>query len=123
MIINSVQYPNLISSSVAVVLALTTLDVPETFTVKSETFPLRASIAPLKNVISPSPPESTTPACLRTGSISGVFNNVSSMQATTASQNSIISSVSEFMSMSCAFSAPAFATVRIVPSLGFITAL
>ena len=111
------------ASSVAVVLAFTTFDVPETFTVKSDTLPLSASIAPLKKVIRPSPPESTTPACFNTGSISGVFKSVSSIFATIASQNSIISSVSEFISISSAFSAPAFATVRIVPSLGFITAL
>ena len=39
---------------------------------KADTLPVSASKAPSRIVMSPSPPESTTPASFNTGSISGV---------------------------------------------------
>ncbi len=98
-------------------LVLTNLEFPLLVIAKSETFPLSASTAPLKNVIRPSPPESTTPACFSMGSISGVLRSASSMLSATASQNSMTSSISSLISISIAL------TVRIVPYFGFITAL
>ena len=124
-IINSVQYPNLMSA--VEILELSTLLVGADFTdtlvsnAKSETLPLRTSKAPVNTVTRPCPPESTTPASFNTGSISGVRSNISCIAFKTSSQNSIKSSVSP--ANSPAFVAPAFATVKIVPSFGFITAL
>ena len=72
-------------------------------------------------VTRPFPPESTTPASFSTGSISGVRSRVSFISWMTFSKNSAGSSL--FGASCTAFSAPALATVRIVPSFGFITAL
>ena len=69
----------------------------------------------------PCPPESTTPASFSTGSISGVFASTSSPYATTFS--SIVMRSSSVTESSVMRSAMPFATVRIVPSFGFITAL
>ena len=44
-------------------------------TVMSTSFPLKPSKAPFNTCIKPWPPESTTPACFNTGSISGVWLN------------------------------------------------
>ena len=83
--------------------------------------PFNARSIPSITVTRPCPPESTTPASLRTGSISGVFARTSLPYSSICSTKAVISS-SVPRSMS-ALSAIPLATVRIVPSLGFITAL
>ena len=83
--------------------------------------PVRTSYAPLSTCTSPCPPESTTPASFSTGSISGVFASTASASSITRRANSSTSST--LSESSAALSAAPFATVRIVPSFGFITAL
>ena len=88
---------------------------------KSISFPQMESNAPFITSSKPCPPESTTPASFNTGSISGVCDKTCSMCLITSAPNSIISSV--FETNSIAFVAPPRATVKMVPSFGFITAL
>ena len=83
--------------------------------------PVKASSIPLRTTTSPCPPESTTPASFNTGNMSGVLDNTYSACVITFSIASSKSSVSS--ATSAALSDTALATVRIVPSLGFITAL
>ena len=90
-------------------------------TVTSTSFPRRPSLAPRITSISPWPPESTTPASFNTGSISGVRERTLSPSAITWLTNSMMSLV--LGASSTARSAIPLATVRIVPSFGFITAL
>ena len=70
--------------------------------------------------MSPFPPESTTPASFKTGSSSGVFSSTSSPYSSTFSRMGI--SPSSETASSVMRSATPFATVRIVPSFGFMTA-
>ena len=77
--------------------------------------------APSKIYSSPLPPASTTPACFNTGSISGVCARTLCPSSIMPFRNTSISSVSS-ASLTAASAQP-LATVRIVPSLGFITAL
>ena len=88
---------------------------------QSTVFPNNPSKAPFTTCIKPCPPESTTPACLSTGNISGVWLNTKSPWAMISLANSSTSAV--FSAISTALSAMPFATVRIVPSFGFMTAL
>ena len=78
--------------------------------------------APLKTSRSPCPPESTTPASFRTGSISGVFARVASACSKTACKKQL-----QFLcfrsNLCCLSQLLLLATVRMVPSFGFITAL
>ena len=71
--------------------------------------------------ISPFPPASTTPAFLSAGSSSGVLASDFSASETNARRN-IAASPPETPS-SAVFSQPSRATVRIVPSVGFMTDL
>ena len=75
---------------------------------------------PPKMYTKPWPPASTTPAFLSTGNCSGVWSRASCAAATTASHRTISSASS---AMDSAFSQATLATVKIVPSVGFITAL
>ena len=118
--INSVQYPNLISASACGVI-FTTFALSPPSKVRSTSFPINASKAPSRTTIRPCPPESTTPASFSTGSISGVFARTLRPSSSTSSRNVCRSSASS--ASSSALSATPLATVRIVPSLGFITAL
>ena len=89
--------------------------------VKSVTLPVSASSIPLNTTTSPCPPESTTPASFNTGSISGVFERTSSAYSMIRVK---AFSISVIDSATCAaLSETPLATVRIVPSFGFITAL
>ena len=88
---------------------------------KSVIFPVSASYIPLRTTTSPCPPESTTPASLRTGSISGVLESTYSACSIIIRIASSMSSVCD--AISAALSEIPLATVRIVPSFGFITAL
>ena len=72
-------------------------------------------------MIIPRPPASTTPAFLRTGSISGVCFKISSPVSRTFFKNT--SKSSHFFATLTAFSAITRITVKIVPSFGFVTAL
>ena len=78
-------------------------------------------MAPRKTSRRPCPPESTTPASFKTGSISGVLASVSSACWNIPSKN--VSRSDAESASSSALSAAALATVRMVPSFGFITAL
>ncbi len=69
----------------------------------------------------PLPPESTTPACFKTGSKSGVFLTASSA-ALTATSNTSIASFADPRTASVAL-AISLMTVNIVPSTGFTTPL
>ena len=71
--------------------------------------------------IRPCPPESTTPASFNTGSISGVLLSVSCPARMILRMNS--SMVSGPSARLTASSSMPRATVRIVPSAGFMTAL
>ena len=75
----------------------------------------------MRNSISPCPPESTTPASFSTGSKSGVWANTSSPYSIISAHTS--SRLRPESTRNAAFSAIPFATVRIVPSFGFMTAL
>ena len=101
------------------VAAIFALDTPSIL--KSVTLPVKASYIPLNTTTRPCPPESTTPASFKTGSISGVFDKTSSACSIIFNSASSMSSVSS--ATSAALSDTPFATVRIVPSFGFITAL
>ncbi len=92
------------------------------WTDRSNSLPRKASKAPESTAISPWPPESTTPACFRTGSISGVWLSTYSEWLITVDRKRSMS-VHPSSASSFAFTAPPFATVRMVPSLGFMTAL
>ena len=89
---------------------------------KSISLPRNASYAPFNTCIRPCPPESTTPACFKTGNISGVCSNTSSAYLMTSSKKTVKSWHPSSASSRALWLAP-FATVRMVPSLGFITAL
>ena len=122
--INSVQYPNLISE-----VSMSSTDTPALLSIfediitspSSITLPFNPSSIPCIITIRPCPPESTTPAFFSTGNISGVWASTLSPWAIISSKKEIISSNSSWISS--AFSPIALATVSIVPSLGFITAL
>ena len=83
--------------------------------------PLNTSLIASKIMRSPLPPASTTPALARAGRSFGVSFSESSACLQTSSII-IIGSFVEW-SISLAFSADSLATVRIVPSVGFITLL
>ena len=83
--------------------------------------PVSAAYMPRKMTIRPMPPLSTTPACLSTGSISGVFFRIASPELSSSLNSS--SRVSHLPPLRSRSSAITRITVRIVPSLGFITAL
>ena len=83
--------------------------------------PAREAYMPRRMTIRPMPPLSTTPACFSTGSISGVRLRIASPTDST-SLNSLTTS-SCLSRASSASSAMTRMTVRMVPSLGFITAL
>ena len=110
-------------SAVSISVLLTT--VGATFTeapeASSTSSPLAAFTQPSKIVTKPIPPASTTPACLRTGSISGVLSSTFLACCATSVINSSISGVLD--AILTAYSAVSLETVRIVPSVGFITAL
>ena len=74
-----------------------------------------------KIILRPIPPASTTPAFLSWGSISVVFARTASASLHTSCQKTVVSLVERDISL--AFSAESLATVSIVPSTGFITAL
>ena len=83
--------------------------------------PVSAAYMPRKMTIRPMPPLSTTPACFSTGSISGVrFNMASPTDSTSLNSSTTSSCLSRASSASSAITRE---TVRIVPSLGFMTAL
>ena len=71
--------------------------------------------------IRPLPPESTTPACFSTGSMSGVRFRMASPLFTAMVKISMMSSLP--VKRDSTSSAITRATVRMVPSLGFMTAL
>ena len=83
--------------------------------------PANTCCIPLKIYTRPCPPASTTPAFFRIGSCSGVCFSASSVASTTRSHSS--AGVMASVSAARLFSAATLATVRIVPSVGFITAL
>lgn len=70
----------------------------------------------------PQPPASTTPASLSLGSKSGVFCNAPSAAVSTAAKNASRSDSGSSFATCLAQSAAARMTVRMVPSVGFITA-
>ena len=80
-----------------------------------------ARCIPSKTRNNPFPPESTTPACLSTGSNSGVRNTDSSAAATMCASMSRISRV--LCAADSAATPISRATVRMVPSTGAGTAL
>ena len=121
---NSVQYPNLISTlSIAAPLACVFSDISAfgSEISNSVTFPVSASYIPLRTTTSPCPPESTTPASFNTGSRSGVVERTYSACSIIVRRASSRFSVCD--ATSAAFSEIPLATVRIVPSFGFMTAL
>ena len=71
----------------------------------------------------PLPPESTTPACFRTGSNSGVCSTVSSAAFTAVSRRSIASRFEADPRPASVPAAIPLATVKIVPSTGLTTPL
>ena len=83
--------------------------------------PPNTSSLALNIIVSPFPPASTTPDFFNTGSISGVFLSVASADSHTVLQKRVSSFV-ELWAF-CAVCAAALTTVRIVPSVGVITAL
>ena len=74
------------------VAAIFALDTPSIL--KSVTLPVKASYIPLNTTTRPCPPESTTPASFKTGSISGVFDKTSSACSIIFNSASSMSSVS-----------------------------
>ncbi|MPM64548.1 hypothetical protein SDC9_111435 [bioreactor metagenome] len=119
--INSVQYWNFISSlDIFRSTLISTLDdVPPS--TDSMLFPFSEDSIPSYIRTSPLPPESTTPASFNAFSNSGVLFSDSLALFTTNSRNSIIS-ISGLATFT-AYSPLSLTTVRIVPSIGLITAL
>ena len=83
--------------------------------------PAKTCRIPFRMYTSPCPPASTTPAFFSTGSCSGVWASASSAYWMIRSHISSGSMVS--VRAVRLFSAATLATVRMVPSVGFITAL
>ena len=84
-------------------------------------FPFMEARMPSIMKIRPHPPESTTPASFSTGSISGVFDRTTLPASSTSEKNSTGLSYSPQWDM--ANSLIPLATVSMVPSVGFMTAL
>ena len=118
-IINSVQYPNLISIS-SIAWALAPVEALADISFISAFIPsFNASYIPCNMIYNPIPPESTTLAFLSAGKRSGVLSNIT-FDSTTISPNN--STISVFLLFTAASEA-ALITESIVPSVGFITAL
>ena len=118
-IINSVQYPNLISiSSVPCAPCIFASDGFISF-ISAFISSFNASYIPFNIMYNPIPPESTTLAFFKAGSKSGVLSSITFASVTTTSINLTMS----FSSVSIAASAAALITDKIVPSVGLITAL
>ena len=120
-IINSVQYANLIFSVSMAACAVAEV-VFFTASFRSTSVPVdRAWYAPSKIFTKPAPPASTTPASFKTGRRFGVLSSAAFASSIACCMMRTISS-----SISADFTAEAAhsrATVRIVPSVGRITAL
>ena len=78
---------------------------------------------PFQTSTKPCPPASTTPAFLSTGSISGVCARASCALTRISFHICAAVSCSSCAASCCACSPASLATVRMVPSVGFITAL